>query len=67
MTYSRKSQRDHLAKLIKNVSDQHGGDDKGFLEAYIQDVIKKYSTELYVAIECFESLISFGGQQHDQG
>jgi hypothetical protein len=51
-----KEKRDYLCKLIKKVSDEHGGDDIEWLREYAKDVIKKYSNDLDVAIVAFESL-----------
>lgn len=52
-----KEKRDYLCKLIKIVSDEHGGDDIEWLREYAKDVIKKYSNDLDVAIVAFESLL----------
>jgi hypothetical protein len=57
MRYSWAEQKDLLCSLIKKVSDGYGGDDREWLREYAKDVIKKYSTELQIAIECFESLV----------
>ena len=52
-----KEKANYLLKLIKKLSDQHGGDEEIFLKEYGNEVIKKYAAELEVAIECFEELI----------
>ncbi len=49
--------RNYLVGLIKKVSDQNGGDDLEWLRDYAKEVINKYSSDLEVAIRCFESLI----------
>lgn len=51
-----REKRDYLCKLIKIVSDEHGGDDLDWLREYARDVIKKYSNDLDIAIVAFESL-----------
>ena len=56
MLISWTEKRDRLCKLIKEVSDIYGGDDREWLRGYAQDVVKKYATELDVAIGCFERI-----------
>lgn len=51
-----KSNRDKLAKLIKKVSQQNGGDDPVWLAEYTQQVINDYTWNLNVPIDCFISL-----------
>lgn len=54
-SWNNKSKR--LKKLIMDVSDKHGGDDKDFLNEYIEWVIKEYSNDLDSAIICFEYIL----------
>ena len=46
-----------LRKLIKQVSDQNGGDDPFWLEEYISEVIKTHKNDLEPVLECFRSLL----------
>ncbi len=57
MAKSWRAKRDYLCKLIKQVSDENGGDDVEWLREYARDMINKYADNLDVAIECFESLV----------
>lgn len=57
MKASWKAKRNYLCRLIKQVSDECGGDDKEWLREYARDMIKKYAEDLDVPIACFESLI----------
>jgi hypothetical protein len=53
--YNWKASRDYLAKLIKEVSDHHGGDDPAFLDKHIAEVVTKYADDLGTAIAAYES------------
>lgn len=53
-----KDKKDYICKLIKQISDLHGGDDPNDLEEYCTDVIKKYSNDLETAIRCFEDVLN---------
>ena len=49
--------KQRLISLIKQVSNQYGGDDPQWLDQYSGDVLERYKSELPAAIECFESLL----------
>ena len=51
-----KEQRNQLAEVIKEISDQHGGDDPIWLADYTLEVVKAYRFELEIPIACFEGL-----------
>lgn len=57
MRLSWKNKRAELCKLIKQVSDENGGDDREWLKDYAREMIKKYAEDLDVPIRCFETLI----------
>jgi hypothetical protein len=44
---------EELRRLIKQVSENYGGDDPAFLEEYINDVICTWGHDLNIAIKCF--------------
>jgi hypothetical protein len=52
-----KEKRDHLAKLIKKLSDKAGGDDPQWLKEYGLDLINKYTDNLEVPIAACEDLL----------
>jgi hypothetical protein len=52
-----RQKRNYLCKLIKQVSDENGGDDVNWLREYARDMINKYADNLDVVVACFESLI----------
>src|ERR1700723_1449014 len=49
--------RNYLIRLIKEVSEENGGDDPGWLKDYASEMIKNYGCDLDVPITCFESLV----------
>lgn len=46
----------HLVKLVNEVSEFFGGDEKRWLDKYIADLIKRFVNRLDEAIVCFESV-----------
>lgn len=51
-----KEKRNYLCQLIKQVSDENGGDNIEWLREYAKDIIKTYNNDIDKAIECFECL-----------
>ena len=56
MNESWMDKRNYLARLIKKVSDEYGGDEPEWLKEYGLEIIESYSGNLDEAITCFESL-----------
>jgi len=54
-SWNKRSKR--LKKLIVDVSNKYVGDDKKWLDEYIEEVIKQYSNDLDTAIICFETIL----------
>lgn len=57
MKISWKAKKNHLCKLIKEVSDMYGGDDIEWLREYAKEVIVQNAEDLDKAIDCFQSLM----------
>jgi hypothetical protein len=55
--YTWKSKKEHLEKLVKELSDLHGGDNPEWLANYKQDLIKRFHNRLDEAILCFQSAL----------
>lgn len=55
--HSWKAQRYQLTKLIKQVSDQWGGDNPNWLNGYAQCVLDDNADSLDEAVRCFASLV----------
>lgn len=65
--YSWKNKRNELCKLIKKVSDQHGGDNIEWLRSYAYDVVVANKDDLDKAIECFRLLwYGYGKESLDE-
>jgi hypothetical protein len=60
-------QEGKLKFLIRKISYDHGGDDEQFLEAYISDVINRWSHDLDAALECFHSSLTQGIKGKEKG
>ena len=52
-SYTNICKEEELKCLIKKISDNYGGDDKQFLEDYINDIINNWSHDLDAALACF--------------
>jgi hypothetical protein len=61
MAWQQKKAR--VYELIKQISEEHGGDEQSFLDEYVHDVVKKYAGNLEVAIACFESVLMKTGKE----
>ena len=48
--------KERICTLIDLISDRDGGDEKKFLDEYMDDVIKKYKNNLDEALACFEDI-----------
>lgn len=57
MEYSWKRKRDQLIKLIKKISEQHGGDDPAWLADYTGDIVFDHSENLDIPLACFALLV----------
>lgn len=57
MKISWKERKNYLCRLIKQVSDENGGDDEEWLMEYAKEMINRYRDNLEVPIKCFEDLI----------
>lgn len=49
--------RQQLCELIKQVSDNHGGDDPKFLKEYTEQILEDYKFKLDEALLCFKNLV----------
>ena len=45
-----------IFKLIKEISDECGGDEEGWLNEYSKEVIKDYAKDLAVAVKAFTDI-----------
>ncbi len=52
------ARKNYLATLIKKVSDGHGGDERQFLIAHFDELLKAHPNEkIEQAIRCYEEMI----------
>ena len=56
MEESWKNKKNTLCKLIKRISDLHGGDDLAWLTAYAKQVLRDWANHLDSALICFQDL-----------
>jgi len=57
MKISWKERKNYLCKLIKQVSDENGGDEEEWLREYAREMVNKYRDDLETPIACFDDLI----------
>jgi hypothetical protein len=58
MSISRTIKKNRICKLIKLISDHHGGDDIDWLRGYCREVIQKNKDDLNVPLAAFLDIAS---------
>jgi hypothetical protein len=56
MINSWKEQKNYFCKLVKEISDHYGGDDKEWLREYCGELINFYKTDLGVLMRSVKSI-----------